>query len=333
MNATQPSTIQRRSTEFERCRVDPEVSIVVPALNEEACLHQMWQEVSRVCREVGSSFEVIFVDDGSTDSTWSIITELAEENPEVRGVRFSRNFGHQPALLAGLEHAEGGAVITMDADLQHPPDLIPEMVRRWRDGVDIVSTRRADTENGGIFKRLTARVFYSVFSSLSDMPIDRGKADFRLLDRRIVDLLLSMSEATLFLRGMVEWVGFSQEVIDYVPNERAGGGKSRYTLRKMVILALSGITSFSVAPLRLSLVVGVVTTMLSVAYALFAVYSALRGDVVRGWTSVVCFFSFLFGVQFIITGVLSEYLAQSIVELKRRPRYIVADSVKNVSTD
>ncbi len=200
-------------------------------------------------------------------------------------------------------------------------------------GSKSISTRRVDIEEIGLFKRLTARAFYAFFSALSETRIDRGKADFRLLDRRIVDLLLSMSEATLFLRGMVEWVGFSQEVIDYVPNERAGGGKSRYTLRKMVILALSGITSFSVAPLRLSLAVGVVTTMLSVAYALFAVYSALRGDVVRGWTSVVCFFSFLFGVQFIITGVLSEYLAQSIVELKRRPRYIVADSVKNLSTE
>jgi len=237
------------------------------------------------------------------------------------------------ALLAGMAHAKGDAVLSMDADLQHPPALIPDMVRRLRNGAKIVTTRRIDSKENGFLKRWTAQIFYSVFSSLSSVRIEYGKADFRLLDREIVDLLLSLPEMTLFLRGMIEWIGFSQEVIDYVPNERIGGGDSRYTFRKMFGLALSGITSFSVVPLRLSFAIGILTMVLSVGCGLFVLYASLMGGTVMGWPSFVCFFSFLFGVQFVITGVLGEYLARAMAELKHRPRYIVAESVNALHVD
>lgn len=310
----------------------PLISVVVPAFNEAECLRDLCQAVTEVCRQRGWPFEIVLVDDGSTDETWAVIGDVSRDHAEVCGIRLSRNFGHQQALLAGLVHATGEAVITMDADLQHPPALIPEMVQRWRDGARIVSTRRSDPTVRTPFKRLTARAFYRLFSTLSGVELDYGKADYRLLDRQTVDLIVSLPESSLFLRGIVEWIGFSQEVIEYVPDERSAG-RTKYSLRKMAGLALSGITSFSVVPLRLSLVVGLVTTILSLGYGVYAVGALISGAVVRGWTSIICLFTFLFGVQFIVIGVMSEYLAQAFLEIKRRPRFVVADTVRTADKE
>ena len=313
------------STTFKR----PRLSIVVPAFNEADCLPTLIDEVRRVCTGLGTDFEMIVVDDGSTDGTWNVITHLADKHGNLRGVRLARNFGHQQALLAGLQMARGDAVITMDADLQHPPDLIADMVGLWTDGAQIVSTKRSDSRRPGIFKKVTAHTFYRLFSALSGVHMDHGKADYRLLAREVVDIIVSLPETNLFLRGIVEWTGIPQKVVVYTPGERHAG-RSKYSLRKMLGLALTGITSFSVVPLRLGLVIGMITTVLSLGYGIFAVVAALSGHVVKGWTSLVCLFSFLFGIQFLITGVLSEYLAQTFLEVKRRPRFIVDSSVQDV---
>lgn len=305
----------------------PRLSIVVPAFNEAECLPTLFNEINRVCAGLNLRFEVVVVDDGSTDGTWGVISSIADEHKHVSGVRLARNFGHQQALLAGLQMARGDAVITMDADLQHPPHLIPELVEHWKGGAQIVSTKRHDQASPGVLKKSTARAFYRLFSALSGVHIDHGKADYRLLDREVVDIIVSLPETNLFLRGIVEWTGIPQRVVVYTPSERLAG-RSKYSLRKMLGLALTGITSFSVVPLRLSLIIGMVTTVLSLGYGVFAVIAALSGLVVKGWTSLVCLFSFLFGIQFLITGVLSEYLAQTFLEVKRRPRFIVDASVR-----
>lgn len=299
------------------------ISIVVPAHNEEACLPQLYRELAQVFEGEGYDWELIVVDDGSTDGTSGVIEELAAADPRVRGVHLARNFGQQSALLAGL-FASRGTVITMDADLQQPPSVIPEMLRLYEEGFQIVHGVRRDHPRTGWFKRTSSRWFYRVFSFLSRIPMEPGMLDFKLLDRQVVETILELPETDFFLRGVAAWVGFKQARLPYRSDLRRAG-VTKYSTRAMVAFAMRGITSFSTFPLRLATYLGLTMTVLSLGYgATVAVRHFFWEHPQPGYASTIVLIAFLMGVQFLLIGVLGEYVGRIHVEVKRRPRFIVA---------
>jgi dolichol-phosphate mannosyltransferase len=304
-----------------------ELSLVVPAHNEEASLPHLYQRLTAVLDSVGLSAELIIVDDGSSDQTWRVVGTLHARDPRVRGIQLSRNFGHQFGLLAGLVQSRGRAVVTLDADLQHPPELLPQLIEAWRAGAKIVHTVRIDAPDTSLWKRVTSRLFYRIFSLLSGVKLESGVADYRLIDRQVLESLLAFGEEGLFLRGIVHWVGFPSARIEYRAEPRFAG-TSKYTFGRMLRFARAGMLSFSIIPLRLSIVLGVVTAGLAFAELLYAFSIKLFSDkAVPGWASAVSVVSLLFGILFILLGVLGEYLGQILLEVKRRPRFLVNDSV------
>lgn len=306
---------------------DPlELSIVIPAFMEAGNLPMLLEEIREVLAPHGVVYETIVVDDGSSDETWSTLSELCENDPMLRGIRLSRNFGHQYALLAGLTEARGKAVVTMDADLQHPPELVPVLLDEWRKGSLVVQTKRKDSSDVGWMKRLTSRLFYRVFSLLSGVRLTPGMADYRLLDRQVVAELVRFPEARLFMRGLVQWVGYRSSVVPFEARRRHAGSTT-YTFRRMLGLAWSGVTSFSIIPLRIAIFVGLLTSMFAFFQLGEAVYQRIFNDAtVPGWASVIGLTSLLFGVLFVLLGILGEYLARILEEVRRRPRFLVAES-------
>jgi dolichol-phosphate mannosyltransferase len=302
------------------------ISIVVPCCNEEANVPKLIEELERVLSAGDWSWEIIFVDDGSSDSTWNQISSFNSKFPRIKGVRLSRNFGHQYALFAGLSSAQGDAVITMDADLQHPPDLIPKLVFEWEKGYKIVNTIRMENENVSVFKKTSSRIFYKMFTIFSGIRIDPGMADFRLLDREVIKKILDFREESLFIRGLVQWVGFPNSTVEYQPLSRFSG-KSKYSIRKMVRFAIDGISSFSIIPLRIAIVIGFLTSFFSFLGIIYAVYSKFAYYTVPGWSSTLAVISFLLGILFILLGIIGEYIGRILIEVKRRPRYIISERV------
>ncbi len=303
------------------------VSVVVPAFNEAQNIPLLYRRIAEVLpRSDLQSWELIFADDGSRDATWSVICALAADDPNVRGVRLSRNFGHQYALLAGLEAAEGDAVIMMDCDLQHPVEMIPVMLERWRAGFKVVKTLRQDDCEIGWFKRWTSRVFYRLFSALSGVDLQPGLADFRLLDRQALNELLRLREEGLFLRGLTEWIGFPSCGIPYQAGQRACG-QSQYNLKKMVRLAWNGVSSFSITPLRIGIIIGLIGSLVSLLGVCYAFFGKIFGrGLVPGWASTLMVLSLLFFLLFVYLGVLGEYIGRIIIEVRRRPRFIVCET-------
>ncbi|HEX5385190.1 MAG TPA: glycosyltransferase family 2 protein [Gemmatimonadales bacterium] len=303
------------------------LSIVVPAYCEEGNVARLHDELSRVLLDENVAWELVIVDDGSTDATWERIRELGRSDPRVRGIRLSRNFGHQYALLAGLAHARGDVVVSMDADLQHPPAVVPRLLDEWRRGFKIVHTVRADSEDVSWFKGLTSRAFYRIFSFLSGVRITPGMADFRLLDRQVVQELVRLREEGLFLRGLVEWVGYPNTRVPFRADERYSG-TTKYTLRRMIKFAWAGITSFSVVPLRAGIVIGLVTSLFAFAVLVQTVFVKIfmPERIVPGWATIVALVSLLFGILFILIGVLGEYLGRILVQVRQRPLYLVSDT-------
>jgi dolichol-phosphate mannosyltransferase len=308
-------------------RQSPTLSIVVPALDEEGNVEPFFEELERVLQATGVTWELIFVDDGSEDRTWQKVASLHQREPRVRGIRLSRNFGHQYAVLAGLSRARGDAVVSMDADLQHPPRVIPMLLEEWQRGTQIVYTRRRDAGGESAFKRLTSRLFYRIFSFLSGTPLESGSADFRLLDRQVVDGLMGFEEEGLFLRGLVHWMGYPSRSVEFDSEPRLTGTTS-YTLRKMVKLAWTGVTSFSLIPLRICIVMGFLTSAIAFEQLLEALYwKLIMGGTVPGWTQTMVVMTFLFGVLFILLGIVGEYIGRILIEVRRRPRFLVRDEV------
>ena len=298
------------------------VSVVVPMYDEEGSAVELY---SRVCAALDDvPFELVAIDDGSSDATPGILADLAADDDRVKVVTLARNFGHQTAITAGLDHASGDAVVMMDADLQDPPELIPEMLDRWRAGADVVYAVRTAREGETRFKRATARVFYRLISKISDVPLAHDAGDFRLLDRRALAALLALRERNRYLRGMTVWVGFTQTAVTYTRSARHAG-TTKYPLRKMLRFALDAISSFSNAPLQLATVLGFVIAMLAFLMIPVAVGFRIAGEFVPGVTTTVIAVLLLGGIQLIAIGVIGEYVGRIYEEVKQRPLYLVRE--------
>lgn len=319
-----------------------QVSVVIPVFNEEGNIEALAEALDAALATEGEGhrplaaggYELVFVDDGSSDRSLFILRGLAGKDRRVRYISFSRNFGHQAALRAGLEAAGGECVVMMDGDFQHPPSLVPALIAEYERGFDIVATKRVEPDAAGqgnrertpLVKRLTSRLFYALANKLSDTKLEPGSADFRLLSRRARDVLLSMKEHNLFLRGAIPWTGLPSTEISYTPDRRRSG-ETKYTFSKMLSLALDGITSFSVKPLRLTSFAGIFISGIGFAYALYALIIRLATDkTVEGWTSILISILIIGGIQLISLGIIGEYLGKLFMETKGRPHYIVKEA-------
>ena len=298
------------------------LTVVIPAYNEERNVGPMLQAVRAALAD--EEIEVVFVDDGSTDATAARVRELALADAGVRLLRFSRNFGHQAALAAGLEAARGAAVITLDCDGQHPPAMLPKMIAAWRGGAKVVQMTRTGTEGAGLFKRASSALFYRLLGALSETPVVSGVADFQLLDREVVDAVLRFRDRTPFLRGLVAWLGFAAVRIEYVAPRRAAGA-SGYTVRKMLRLSVQAITGLSSKPLRFAFYLGLATAAVCLAYGVFALAALWAGHTVQGWTSVIVAVTFLGAVQLVSLGVIGEYIARIYEQTRGMPRYVIVE--------
>jgi glycosyltransferase involved in cell wall biosynthesis len=301
------------------------VSIVIPCYNEEGNIEILYNQIKQLLANY--TIEYLFVDDNSTDKSLEIIESLSGKDQNVKYLSFSRNFGHQSALRAGLEFSTGDCVISMDADLQHPPEMLLKMLNKWKEGYDIVYTIRKDIENVSFFKRITASGFYKLINYLSDTEIKEGSADFRLIDKRIVKILVNdITEYHLFYRGLISWIGYRQASIDYIPNRRYSG-KTKYSVLKMFNLALNGITSFSIKPLKIAILFGLALSVLSGIYGLYVLWiSVFTDETVQGWTSVILSVLFIGGVNMILLGIIGEYIGKIYIQIKKRPHYLIKTS-------
>ena len=302
----------------------PTYSIVVPIHNEQEVLRELQRRLADVFADLDGDVEVLFVDDGSTDLSYPLMLEMHRADPRFKVIHLARNFGHQLAITAGIDLAGGDAVIVMDGDLQHPPEVLPELADRWREGYDVVygvMTQRPE----GWLKRHTARFFYRVLRKLSSIEIPAAAGDFRLADRRVVEAFRAMPERNRFVRGMFAWLGFRQIAVPYTAPARFAG-RSKYTLPKMIRLATDGLVSFSTRPLRLALDLGFVVSGLAFLFGVATLISKFAGAfLVPGWLSIVLVTSFVGGIQLIVVGVVGEYVGRIYDEVKARPLYLVRE--------
>jgi dolichol-phosphate mannosyltransferase len=307
--------------------VTPEYSFVIPVMNETETLEALFQRLSTVLDRLDGPSEVILVDDGSTDGSFEAVRAMHDRDSRFKAIRLSRNFGHQLALTAGLDHARGDAVIAMDADLQDPPEVALELAKRWRDGYSVVYAVREQRLGETRLKLVTAKLFYRVLRRLSDVEMPGDAGDFRLIDKRVLQAMGSMREHNRYLRGMSAWVGFDQSGVTYVRDPRHAG-TTKYSLGRMIRFALSGIVSFSTAPLRLVLNLGFFVSLLAFLLGLAAiVVKVVDIYAVPGWASIVVVIAFLGGAQLTVLGVMGEYVAQIHEEVKQRPLYLIRDVV------
>jgi len=306
------------------------LSVVIPFYNESESIIALYDSLMKVLCDY--SYEVIFVDDGSIDDTLDKIKEISSQHPQIKYLSFSRNFGHQNALKAGLDSAKGDCVISMDADLQHPPSIITKLVDKWQEGFDVVYTIRKDNKKTGFLKKLSSALFYRLIKSFSNTKIPKGAADFRLLDKKVIEEIKTIKENYLFIRGLISWMGFEQTQIEYTSQERYAG-KTKYSFRKMWKFAFSGITSFSTKPLQISTIIGFVIAFAAFIYGIYAIIASLFTDIKieAGWTSLVVSVLFIGGLQLIMIGIIGEYLGKMFIENKRRPNYIIKES--NIEKD
>jgi dolichol-phosphate mannosyltransferase len=305
----------------------PFLSVVIPCFNEEDSLTTCYNQVATTCQNLGRKWELILVDDGSRDQTWPLIQSFAEDDPNVIGLKLSRNFGHQAALSCGLHHAHGQYTLILDADLQDPPELLPEMLSRAEEGYDVVYGVRQSRDGETFFKKFSASLFYRFLNYLSDIEIPRNTGDFRLLSRKAIEGFKQLPEHSRFIRGMFSWVGMKQSPFYYSRNQRLAG-TTKYSLRKMLSFAVDGITGFSIRPLKIALFLAFLMAFFAFLGATWAVWSWHLGGTVRGWTSVLVATFIVGSCQLFVLGIIGEYLGRLFMEAKRRPAFLVEELVQ-----
>jgi len=300
------------------------ISVVIPAFNEEENILPITEMIAAVFEKLpGSDYEIIFVDDGSNDATPEILKRLSAGKPDIFYISFSANFGKDNALIAGLQYATGDAAITIDADLQHPPSLIPEFIDWWQKGYDVVyAYRNEKNKHAGFYSRITSRLFYSTINSFSDVEMENGISDFKLIDKKVVNVINNLPEDKPFLRGLIKWVGFKQKAIGYDANERHAGS-TKYNKMKLFKLAIEGLTSFSTKPLSLAIYLGFFFSAISLLYIPYVLLSLYFHLARSGWASVIVTIAFFGGLQLMILGIIGLYLGKTFIQSKHRPRYII----------
>jgi len=315
----------------------PVLSLVLPVFNEEKIIPELHRQLGSLLSDVGSgvgeAWEVLFVNDGSTDRSLELLREIAAREPRFKVISLSRNFGHQMAITAGLDRAEGDAVVVMDSDLQDPPEVVREMVARWREGFDVVYGVRSRRLGESVFKRATASLYYRLLRAmLGGISIPSDAGDFRLLSRAMVMTVRALREQHRFIRGLVAWAGFRQTAITY---DRPGrfAGETKYPLRKMLRFAIDGITSFSTIPLRMAIWLGVAAGLVALGGGLWALWARFFGLVVPGWTTIMILVGMGSSAQLIMTGILGEYVGRIYEEIKRRPLYVIGEEINTSGAD
>lgn len=306
--------------------MNPELSIIIPIYNEQDNIHKLYSRLKAVVDGMKVSYEFLFINDGSKDQSIQLIKELSIQDKGVKYIDFSRNFGHQIAVTAGIDAVKGSAVVIIDADLQDPPELIPEMYAKMKEGYQVVYAQRRSRAGESLLKKFTAKMFYRVLAGITsiNIPVDTG--DFRIMDRIIVDVLKEMPEQHKFLRGQISWIGFKQTFIEYNRDER-NAGETGYTYKKMIRFALDGITSFSNLPLKFATVAGFVVSGITFIVILYALYSRfISKDYVPGWTSLILAVLFIGGVQLITIGIIGEYISRLSANVRKRPLYITNET-------
>mgnify|MGYP001627442931 CR=1 FL=1 len=303
------------------------ICILIPVCNEEKNIPTIISAVDNAIDPTLYAHSFIFIDDGSSDNTNAVLKSISSEQKHVFFISLSKNFGHQNALKAGIDsiHQDADCVIMMDGDLQHPPELIPQMLKKWDEEYDIVYTIRKDADNIPFLKKKTASLFYNMLNRLSDVQVETGAADFRLIDKKTFPVFRSFNERDLFLRGLSKWIGFRQIAIEYIPGDR-NHGQSKYTYKKMVRFALQGITSFSTKPLYTAAYLGLFFSLTSLLYLPYSIYSYYFGKPISGWTSLIVTISFFGGLQLMILGIIGLYLGKLFMQSKNRPNYIIRES-------
>ncbi|WP_132461502.1 glycosyltransferase family 2 protein [Rhodovulum marinum] len=302
-------------------------SFIIPFMNEEDVLEALLVRMTHLMSALDGACEVVFVDDGSSDSGAAIIASAARRDPRMKLIRLSRNFGHQIAVTAGLNRVCGRAVIIMDADLQDPPEVVHDLVAQWKDGYEIVHAQRRAREGETRFKKMSAQLYYRLLSALSSVDIPRNVGDFRLVDAKVVEAIRSMPERDRYLRGMFAWVGFRQTIVQFDRPQRFAG-ETKYPIKKMIRLAMDGVVGFSDAPLRLALWLGAFVSLGAMFYGIYIVIIALfTGGLVAGWASTIVVLSFLSGINLLISGVIGLYVGRIHNESKERPLYFISESI------
>ncbi|KAB0670615.1 glycosyltransferase family 2 protein [Oryzomonas sagensis] len=303
------------------------ISVVVPVYNEEAVIHESYSRLKGVMEGLDEPYEVIFVNDGSRDATPVIIRDICKSDPTVRLIDFARNFGHQTAITAGMDYASGDAVVVIDADLQDPPEVIPEMIATWREGFDVVYGQRAQRKGETLFKRFTSAAFYRILQKLTDVEIPVDTGDFRLIDRKVCDALKRVKERNRYVRGIISWLGFRQTGVEFV-REKRFAGETKYPLKKMLRFAFDAITSFSYKPLKVATYIGSTVSLGGFAYLLVVLYLKLfTTATVTGWASMMAVTLFFNGVVLMMLGIIGEYIGRIYDEAKGRPLYVVREEV------
>ena len=302
-------------------------SVIVPLYNEEAVVQDSYERIREVMDTTGEPYEIIFINDGSKDSTYQKVREILKNDKNVKLISFSRNFGHQSAITAGMDYCTGQAVIVIDADLQDPPEVMLKMIEKWKEGYEVVYGKRIKRKGETLFKKATAKIFYRILSKTTDVEIPIDTGDFRLIDRKVCDALKTMPERNRYVRGLISWLGFRQTGVEFVREKRLAG-ETKYSMKKMFKLAWDGITAFSNAPLKLATYIGVSISAVSFLYLLVVICQKLFTDTtVQGWASLVAISLFFNGVILIVLGIIGEYIRRIYDEAKGRPIYIISEKI------
>jgi dolichol-phosphate mannosyltransferase len=300
-------------------------SIVIPLFNEEEVLKESYKKIKKVMDSIEENYELIFVNDGSKDNTLDIVKKLITKDKNIKFLSFSRNFGHQLAITAGMKHSTGEAVVVIDADLQDPPEIIIKMIEKWKIGYDVVYGKRVKRKGETLFKKLTAKIFYRFLDKLTDVDIPVDTGDFRLIDRKVCIALNAMPERSRYVRGLISWLGFKQTAVEFIREERFAG-ETKYPFKKMIKFALDAITSFSYKPLKLTIYFGVTVSFCSFIYLLIILFEKIFTiNNVPGWTTIVALSLFFSGIMFCFMGIIGEYVGRIYEEVKGRPLFVIAE--------